>query len=64
MISNRHDTRLTAYFPGQPGQASTRKLKPLWILMKQEMMGWQWHQLECMQITGTSLQTDNHASIS
>jgi len=30
--------------------------------MKQEMMGWQWHQLDHMQIIRTSLQTDNHAS--
>ena len=26
-------------FPGQPGQASTRKAEPFWILTKQEMMG-------------------------
>jgi len=32
--------------------------------MKQEMMGWQCHQLDHMQIICTSLQTDNHASIS
>jgi len=32
--------------------------------MKQEMMGWQWHQLDHMQILRTSLQTDNHASAS
>jgi len=31
--------------------------------MKQKMMGWQWHQLDHMQIIYTSLQTDNHASI-
>jgi len=30
--------------------------------MKQEMMGWHWHQLNHMQIIYTSLQTDNHAS--
>jgi len=30
--------------PGQMGQASTRNAKPVWILMKQEMMGW--HQLD------------------
>jgi len=29
--------------------------------MKQEMMGWQWHQLDYMQIICTSLKTDNHA---
>jgi len=28
------------------------------------MMGWQRHQLDHMQITCTSLQTDNHASTS
>jgi len=27
-------------------------------------MGWQWHQLEHIQIICTSLQTDNHASTS
>jgi len=32
--------------------------------MKQEMMGWQWHQLDHMQIICTLLQTDNHASTS
>jgi len=42
--------------------ADTRKVKPIWILMKQEMMGWQWHQLDHMQIICTSLQTDNDAS--
>jgi len=36
----------------------------LWILLEQEMMGWQWHQLHHMQIIGTSLETDNHASTS
>jgi len=28
------------------------------------MMGWQWDQLDHMQIICTSLQTDNHASTS
>jgi len=28
------------------------------------MTGWQWHQLDHMQIICTSLQTDNHASTS
>jgi len=32
--------------------------------MKQEMMWWQWHQLDHMQIICTSLQTDNHVSTS
>jgi len=28
--------------------------KPFWILMKQETIGWQWHQLDHMQIICTS----------
>ena len=32
--------------------------------MKQEMMGWQWHQLDHMQIICTLLQTENNASTS
>ena len=30
-------------------------LKTIWNLMKQEMMGWQWHQLDYMQIICTLL---------
>jgi len=37
-----------------------QKGKPFWILLEQEMMGWQWHQLDHMLITGTSC----HASTS
>ena len=29
-------TRLTALYPGLPGSAGTRKVKPIWILLKQE----------------------------
>jgi len=29
-------TRLTALCPGLPGWAGTRKVKPIWILLKQE----------------------------
>jgi len=32
--------------------------------MKQEMMGWQWDQLNHIQIICTLLQADNHASTS
>ena len=53
-------THLTALFPGLPGWAGTRKVKPIWILLKQESE-WQWHQLGHMQVC-TLLQTDNHAS--
>jgi len=51
-------------FWGQPGKASTRKVKPIWILIKQETLGWQWPQLDHMQIIFTTLQTDNHTRTS
>ena len=41
-----------------------QKDKPFWILLEQEMVGWQWHQLDHVQIICTSLQTDNHSSTS
>jgi len=47
------------WFAGKPGYAGTRKVKPIWILMKQETMEWQWHQLNHMQISCTLFQTDN-----
>ena len=56
--------RLTAFFPRSTWVSRHQKGKPFWILMKQEMMGWQWHQLDHMQVICTSLQTDNHASTS
>ena len=33
---HHHHTRLTAFFPELPRWASTRKVKPIWILLKQE----------------------------
>jgi len=53
-----------ASFPGQPGYSGTTKVKPIWILMKQETTEWQWHQPDHMQIIYTLLQTDKHASTS
>jgi len=38
--------------------------KPFWILLEQEMMGWQWHELDHIQIICTSLQRDNHSTTS
>ena len=32
----KDNTRLTALCPGLPGWAGTRKVKPVWILLKQE----------------------------
>jgi len=53
-----------ASLPGKPGLAGTRKVKPIWMITYQEIMGWQWYQLDYMQIICTSLQTHNHASTS
>ena len=53
-------THLMTLCPGLPRWAGTTKVKPIWILLKQE---WQWHQLGHMQVC-TSLQTGNHASTS
>ena len=51
-----------ALCPGLPSWAGSRKVKPIWILLKQENeWQWQWHQLGHMQVC-TSLQTDNHTS--
>ena len=59
-VTTRTHTRLTALCLGLPGWAGTRKVNPIWILLKQESE-WQWHQLGHMQVC-TSLQTDDHAS--
>jgi len=46
VITHTHThTRLTAPFPGLPGWAGTRKVKPIWILLKQETVsgsGFSW----------------------
>jgi len=55
---------LTAFFPVHPWVSWSHEGKPFWFLLEQEMMGWQWHQLDHMQIIFASLQTDNHASTS
>jgi len=43
-------------------QAPERLNQSFRTLMKTEMMWWQWHHLDHMQMICTSLQTDNHAS--
>ena len=63
-LDTQTDTRLTASFTGQPGYIGTRNVKPVWILMKQGTMGWQWHQLDHIHNICTPLQTDNYASTS
>jgi len=65
-VNNTHihtHTRLTALFPGLPGWAGTRKVKPIWILLKQETVsgsGVSWAICKSAPL----LQTDNHASTS
>jgi len=49
-------TRLRASFPDN-------LVKPAPERLKQEMMGWQWHQLDHIQIICTLLQTDNDVSM-
>ena len=54
-------THLTTLFPGLPGWAGTRKVKPIWILLEQETVsgsGISW----AICKSCISLETDNHAS--
>jgi len=37
-ITAHTHTRLTALCPGLPGRAGTGKIKPIWILLKQEVV--------------------------
>ena len=46
-----------ASFPKLLGKLAPQRLS-------QEIMGWQWHQMDHMQIICTSLQTNNHTSTS
>jgi len=54
--------RLTAFFSRTTWVSQHQKGKPFGILLEQEVMGWQWHQLDHMQIICTSFQTNNYAS--
>jgi len=54
-------TRLTTLFPGVPGWAGTRKVKPIWILLKQETVSGSGISRAICK-SDTSLQTYNHAS--
>jgi len=58
-----HYIHLTAFFQ-DIWVSRHQKVKPIWILLEQEMMRWQWHQLDHMEIICASLKTDNHASTS
>jgi len=59
----RQTDRFNGLFSRTSWVSRTRKVKPIWILMKHEMV-WQWHQLDHVQIICTLFQTDNHASTS
>ena len=50
-------TRLAAFYLGLPGWTGTRKVKLIWILLKQETMSG-----SCISWVWDSLQADNHAS--
>jgi len=53
-----------AFFSRTAWVSRHQKGKPFWLLLEHEMMGWQWHQLDHIQIICTLLQTDNHANTS
>jgi len=55
---------VVAFIFSRTTSATRHQAKPIWILVKQETIGWQWHQLDHTQIICTSIQTDNHASTS
>jgi len=59
-MQNTH-THLMALCPGLPRWAGTRKVPPVWILLKQETVSGSGISWAYMQVC-TSLQTDNHAS--
>ena len=62
LVNGQHThTRLTALFPGLPGWAGTREVKPISISLKQETVsgsGISW----AICKSAPSSQTDNHAS--
>ena len=64
IVSNKANSLFNGLLYRTTWVSRHKQVKPLWILKKQEMMGWQWYQLDHMQIICTSLQTDNHASTS
>jgi len=64
MLNYYYCIHSTAFFSRITWVSQHQKGKPFWILLEQEMMEWQWHQLDHIQILCTSLQRDNHASTS
>jgi len=62
LMQNTHTHTFNGLFSRTTWVSRHQKGKPFWILLKQEIMGWKWHQRDHMQIICTTLQTDNHAS--
>ena len=58
--THTHTHPFNGPFPGLPWSAGTRKVRPIWIILKQDSER-QWHQLGHMQVC-TLLQADNHSS--
>ena len=59
-------TRLTAIFPGLPGSAGTRKVKPIWILLKQETLsgsGISWAICKCATCSRQTTTPEPHHSV-
>jgi len=63
-ILNKQEHTYNGLFSRKTLVSWHKKAKPFCILMKQEMMGWQWHQLHHVQVIGTSLQIINNDSTS
>jgi len=61
--NNYYYIRLMAFVQDNLGKTGPERFT-FRILLEQEMMGWQSHQLDHMQIICTSIQTDNHATTS
>jgi len=64
MHCNSKNTRLMDSFSRTTWVSWNQKGKPFWVLIKQEIMEWHWHQVDHMQIIHVLLQTDNHTSTS
>jgi len=58
-LSTTATSTLVVGFSGTTWVSWYEDFKPLWVLVKQDIMQWQWHQLDNMQIICTSLQADN-----
>jgi len=66
-LTTTHYTNSTASFPGQPGYGRYQEGKTSLDLNEARddgVLGMQWHQLDHMQTTCTSLQTGNHTNTS